>query len=78
MKTKQFSHNTFSKWKATQNGVSQGQKLGLFTFFPWHEWLSVTINIKSKPIIFTDGTSIIFITFNLEDFKNYLKLNMNH
>jgi len=74
IKNKNFSHKTFSDWGCTKHGVSQESNLGPLLFLLCINDLSKTINGKSKSILFTGDTSIIFNISNLKDFKNDIKI----
>jgi len=70
IKNKNFSHKTFSHWGFLKHGVSQESVLGPLLFLLCINDLSKTINGKSKTILFTGYTSIIFTNSNIQDFKN--------
>ena len=70
IKNKNFSHKTFSVWGFLKHGVSQESILGPLLFLPCINDLSKTIKGKSKSILFTGDTRIIFTNSNVQDFKN--------
>ena len=74
IKNKNFSHKTFSDWGCLKHSVSQESILGPLFFLLCLNDLSKTINGKSKSILFTCDTSIIFTNSNLQDFKNDIKI----
>jgi hypothetical protein len=70
IKHKHFSSNAFSDWGIIKHGVLQGLHLGPLLYLLSINDLSKTINKKSKPILFSVDTSIIFTISKSEDFKN--------
>jgi hypothetical protein len=61
IKNKNFSSNAFSDWGIIKHSVPQGSILGPLLFLLYINDLSKTINKKSKPILFSDDTSIILV-----------------
>ena len=63
-KNKILSHNTFSNWGVTKHSVPQGSILSALLFFLYINDYSKTIKGKSKPVLFTNDTSMIFTDSN--------------
>jgi hypothetical protein len=75
---KNFNHNTFLDWGVIKHGVPQGSILGPLLFLFYVNDLSKTLNGKPKPVLFGDGTRIIFTDSNFEDFKSDIRLNLSN
>jgi hypothetical protein len=66
-------NNCYSEWKGIQYGVPQGSVLGPVLFLLYINDLPKIISELSKPILFTDDTSIIISDKDPTNFK--IKLN---
>jgi hypothetical protein len=65
--------NDFSAWEETKHGVPQGSILGPLLFLLYINDLPKTINDKTIPILFTDNTSLLATSPNL----NYFRVNID-
>jgi hypothetical protein len=72
-KNKNLNHNTFSDSGVIKHGIPQGSILGPLLSLFYTNYLSKSMNGKSKQILFADDTSIIFTNSDLKDFNNYIK-----
>jgi hypothetical protein len=59
----------FSKWGTVIHGVPQASILGPLIFIIYINDLSTTINTLPEPILFTDDTSLIIYSKNIDDFS---------
>ena len=65
----EINQNYISTWEDIKHGVPQGSILGPLLFLFYINDLPTTINDKSIPILFADGTSILVTSPNKNDFQ---------
>ena len=68
--SKDSNHIAYCKWGKVGNGVPQGSILGPLLFLFYINHLPRIIHNKSKPVLFTDHTSLIVSNFCPKDLKN--------
>jgi len=69
-----YSKHCFSEWEKVKHGDPQGSILGPLFYLLYINDLPGIINGISKPTIFADDISIIFIHSNLSDFKDEINI----
>jgi len=64
-----LNQNNFSAWEKISDVVPQGSVLGPLLFLTHFNDLAKTVNDKTVPILFADGTCIIVKCSNSKDFQ---------